>query len=722
MERVSFTRQAILFIVLLTSTDTRILAQGPNRPPTADSAGQPPKDTAKKYRTLDDVIVNSKKFSTGTLKLPAPARDQPLTLNTINAGVLNQQGSDDYISALRNVSGVNPVMTYGGFSQFVIRGFPDFLLLVDGIRDERESIAESAPLSSTSGVDRIEVLKGPASVLFGHSALGGVINVIRKQPLDQEAYQFSVGYGSYNMRKVAVDAGGPVTDRLSYRATVGLSDDNGWRGAGTDRSNAYGAFNYQFSKSDQLSFQVGFTRDHYRLDAGIPSLNGFIPGSIDLSTRYNTNQDHLDDSQSDLQLIYKHQFSELNPALRLTEDLAYTNDIYHYFSSEELYLSPKMDSVSRGWFQFDTYVKPLQNTLELSDVFHTGSLEHRVVAGHSFNYLDWTRLQDDNLPDSAATIAAVHPFDPQGSIPVVDNDRRILQELSTAVYLHDLISLTDKWKAMVGVRYDYFHGKYRSDLLNAGHADFTDGTATNRTSTALTWRLGLVYQPTHALSLYGSWSTYFKPARQIPTNNIDLKPTTGYQGELGVKVTLNDKLSSTSSVYYIDEKEIVISLPQGAYDQAGEAHSKGVEEDLTYTPNGHWQVIAGYSYTDVRFTNYQESPTVNLKGNRLYFAPDHQANLWTTWYASGKADHKGFNFSLGGNLVGNNYTDNDNTVKLPAYTILNGAIHYRIGRAELGFNGNNLLDKKRYFVSAINTNQLYPGMPFNFLLSARYTL
>jgi iron complex outermembrane receptor protein len=185
---------------------------------------------------------------------------------------------------------------------------------------------------------------------------------------------------------------------------------------------------------------------------------------------------------------------------------------------------------------------------------------------------------------------------------------------------------------------------------------------------------------------------------------------------------MGDKLSATTSVYYIQKQDIIIGLPAGAYDQAGKAVSKGVEEDLSYAPNGHWQIVAGYAYTHVRFKDYQESPTVNLKGNRLYYAPDHQANLWATWYACAKPEHPGLNVSLGGNVVGDNFTDNENTVKLPAYAVLNGAVHYRAGRAELGFNLNNILDKRRYFVSAINTTQLYPGMPINFLLSARYSL
>lgn len=696
-----------LILMLSTGITFQLKAQQTNK---KDSLSR---DSVK--HNLNEVNINANKQSRGTLKLNAPLKQLPVTFNSIGKSTLESQGTDDFQSALRNVSGVNPVETYGGFQQFVIRGFTDFLFLVDGFRDERQNISESAPMSTTASVERIEVIKGPASVLFGHSALGGIINIIRKQPAAVPAYDFSVAYGSYNTRRVTAGAGGAITSKLTYRADFGISDQDGWRKAGYSKANGYLALNYALTEHDEFQFQIGGSKDHYKLDAGIPTINGIIPAGVALSARYNTPQDYMDYTRNDFQLRYSHSFS---PGTKLTETIAYANDSYHYFSSETLTLTPAQDSVQRGYFNFNTSLKPLQNTLELSSVWHTGAVEQKFTFGNSLNYLNWKQVRDNNLPESATTVSAINPVETQPDIVIVNDTRKILSELSTSFYLQDWIKFSSKLKGLIGLRYDYFDGKYRTDKLVTN--DFVNGTESGRKTNAFTYRAGLVYEPVSSVSIYGSYSNYFKPARQLPVNDIVLKPETGHMSEVGVKVVLTDKLSSTTSAYYIGKSDIIIGKGAGVYDQAGKAVSKGIEEDLTYTPTEHLSVIAGYSYTDARFKDFIEGGGVNLKGNRLFYAPDHQANLWATYRFAKHAADNGFNVSLGGNLMGNSYADNENTVKLPSYTIINAAIHYQFKHAEIGLNVNNVFNKTEYFVSAINGNQLYPGKPANYLASIRY--
>lgn len=673
-----------------------------------------PKDSVK--HDLDEVNINSNKQGRATLKLNAPLKQTPITFNSVAKATLDDQGVDDFQSALKNVSGVNPVETYGGFQQFVIRGFTDFLLLVDGFRDERQNISQSAPMSSTAAVDHIEVVKGPASVLFGHSALGGIINIIRKQPSVTPTYDFSMAYGSYNTRRMTAGAGGAITSKLSYRADFGISDQDGWRKAGFSKANGYLSLNYSLSAHDQFQLQLGAAKDNYQLDAGIPTINGIVPAGVSLSTRYNTPQDNMTYSRNDFQLRYSHSFS---PDTKITGTIAYASDSYHYFSSETLYLNASQDSVKREYFNFNTSLKPLQNTLELSSIWKTGTVEQRFTFGNSLSYLNWNQLRDTGLPDAATTVALINPVETQANVLISNDTRRILKEFSTSVYLQDWLNFSKKLKGLIGLRYDYFKGEYRTDKLNTAN-DFVHGPTTDRNSDALTYRFGLVYEPVSAVSIYGSYSNYFKPGRQLPVNDIILKPETGAMSELGVKLLLNDQLSSTTSVYHIRKSDIIIAKGAGIYEQAGKAVSKGIEEDLTYSPNAHIAITAGYSYTDARFKDYVQSATVNLSGKRLYYAPDHQANLWATYRFTRKLEDNGFRVSVGGNFTGNSYADNENAVKLPAYTIVNAAIHYQFKHADIGLNVNNVLNKTQYFISAINDNQLYPGKPANYLASVRY--
>ncbi|MCX2478233.1 TonB-dependent receptor [Pedobacter sp. MC2016-15] len=672
-----------------------------------------PKDSVK--YDLNEVNINSNKQGRGTLKLNAPLKQIPITFNSVGKTLLDDQGVDDFQSALKNVSGVNPVETYGGFQQFVIRGFTDFLMLVDGFRDERQNISQSAPMSSTASVDHIEVVKGPASVLFGHSALGGIINVIRKQPTTTPTYDFSLAYGSYNTRRMTAGAGGAITDKLSYRADFGISDQDGWRKAGFSKANGYLALNYALTAKDQFQFQIGGAKDDYQLDAGIPTINGVIPAGVAFSTRYNTPQDRMKYSRTDYQLRYNHSFSA---DTKLTETIAYATDNYHYFSSETLYLNAAQDSVNREFFYFNTILKPLQNTLELSSVLKTGSIEQRFTFGNSLNYLNWKQFRDSSLPGTT-TVGLINPVETQPAIVLHNDTKRRVNEFSTSFYLQDWINFTAQLKALIGLRYDYFKGEYRTDKLNSAN-DYVKGVATDRESDAFTYRFGLVYEPVTALSIYGSYANYFKPGRQLPVNDIVLKPEKGAMSELGVKLQINEQLSSTTSIYHIKKTDIIIGRGAGVFEQAGKAVSKGVEEDLTYTPNAHLSVTAGYSYTDARFKDYVQSPTVNLAGKRLFYAPDHQANLWATYRFARNIEDNGFRISAGGNFLGSSFADNDNAVKLPAYTIINAAVHYQFKHVDIGLNVNNVFNKREYFVSAINDNQLYPGKPANYLASVRY--
>lgn len=701
----SFFRFTILLCVFSTASYFHAAAQ--------EKKPKLPKDSVK--YDLNEVNINSNKQGRGTLKLNAPLKQIPITFNTVGKTTLDDQGVDDFQSALKNVSGVNPVETYGGFQQFVIRGFTDFLMLVDGFRDERQNISQSAPMSSTASVDHIEVVKGPASVLFGHSALGGIINVIRKQPTPIPTYDFSMAYGSYNTRRMTAGAGGAITSKLSYRADFGISDQDGWRKAGVSKANGYLALNYALSAKDQFQLQIGAAKDDYQLDAGIPTINGVIPAGVALSTRYNTPQDRMRYSRTDYQLRYNHSFSA---DTKLTETIAYATDNYHYFSSETLYLNAQQDSVNREFFYFNTILKPLQNTLELSSVLKTGSIEQRFTFGNSLNYLNWKQFSDTSLP-GATTVGLVNPVENQASIVLNNDSRRTLNEFSTSFYLQDWVNFTPQLKALIGLRYDYFKGEYRRDKLNTTN-NFVKGVATDRESNALTYRFGLVYEPVTAVSIYGSYSNYFKPGRQLPVNDIVLKPETGAMREIGVKIQLHEQLSSTTSVYHIRKSDIIIGKGAGVFEQAGEAVSKGIEEDLTYSPNTHISLTAGYSYTDARFTDYIQSSTVNLSGKRLYYAPDHQANLWATYRFARHIEDNGFRISVGGNYTGTSFADNDNVVKLTAYTIVNAAVHYQFNHVDLGINVNNVFNRTAYFVSAINDNQLYPGKPANYLASVRY--
>jgi iron complex outermembrane receptor protein len=671
---------------------------------------------------LEEVTIISKKknqFKT-TSKLDVPLRDMPMTLNVISGEVLKQQGVDDMVSAMRNVSGVRPVATYGAFQNFVIRGFQDFVLLIDGFRDERHNISNSAPMSNLANVDRIEVLKGPASVLYGHSALGGVINVIRKKPSFVPQYDFSVGYGSFNNRRITAGAAGAITKKVAYRTDFGISEDTGWRKAGSSRSTAYLALDYNIAKNEQLNFQIGLSKDRYNNDAGIPidPLTNAFPIGVKLDNRYNVPQDFLDFKRMDLQLRYS---KTLKSGLSLTNSMGYTIDDIDYFSTESLNLTADKTGVERGYFNFNHKTKPFQNTLDLAYSLKKCGIEHKLIAGYSLGLLDRKTFWDNPLRSKmASTLSFVNPQENQGLIPTENDKVRNINEVSHGFYLQDYIVFSPKLKALIAGRYDIFNGKYSTDDIATATQTEKKGVESDRNSTALTYRLGLVFQPTTQLTLFSSYSTFFKPSRQVPTDDSVLYPEKGNQWEAGLRFDINPFISLNTSAYTILKNDMVVSLGAGKFDQASAARSKGIETELTAQWTKGFQTIAGYAYTDARFESYTSkvAGAGNLADKTLQFVPKNQFNIWSSYQIqSGILD--GFAIGAGGNYSSSNFTNTKNTVELAAYTLVNTSFSYSVNGMKINFLINNVLNSD-YFTAAINGTQLYPGAPRNYMMVLSY--
>ncbi len=520
--------------------------------------------------------------------------------------------------ALQYVSGVRPVSTYGGFQQFNMRGFADFLLMVDGFRDERSNAAGSAPLTNMAGVESVEVLKGPGSVLTGHSAVGGIINVIRRQPSDTAVLEAGLAYGSFNTKRLRVGAGGAISKQLSYRLDIGVSDEDGWRGAGSSRNSAYFALGWKPTDKDRFTLQIGANKDRYDSDAGIPTIDGKVLPGIRSDTRYNSAQDRMTNERSDISLQYDRRISR---NLTLTNRIAYAADDIEHNAAEGLAINAARDSVSRKFLQFNHRTFPLQNMLDLHWRFKTGCIEHRMVTGWSFNLLKRQTQFDRRFRTGYAhSVSLYDPVDMQGAPPVQNTDRTNINEIMNGFYVQDWINISPQLKALAAVRFDHFNGRYRPDDLAAG----TRGVTTKRNVNVATYRAGLVYEPLRYLSFYGSWSNYFRPARQIAAaTDINLQPETGYQYEGGIRLTHRDRLSLNVAGFYLKKNDIIVNLGGGRFDRGSEADSRGAEVDLQVEILPDWSFQSNYTYTDAKYKKYTAASQggKDLSGRQLVFAP-----------------------------------------------------------------------------------------------------
>ncbi|WP_198144981.1 TonB-dependent receptor [Microscilla marina] len=689
---------------------------------TAGATSEVNLNLSEKNTRLNEIQVRGKRewVSESLNKIDVPLKYLPVTAHTVSKQLMVQRGVDDLGEAVKSTPGVRPINRYGGFQTFHIRGFNNFVLLTDGVRDERHNISTSAPSTNLANVERIEVLKGPASVLFGHSALGGVINIVRNQPSPVFNANFSATYGSFNTRRLQAGAGGPINSKWSYRVDFGLSESDGFRNYGTNTNNFYAAIQYRPRDGEILDIRMGLNKDSYDTDTGLPVLeNGSLVPGMNLHNRYNDPQDFLNHTRYDFQIRYVKQLSK---STKISNQLSYYWDDIDYFSTEELTFNATQDSLTRSFpFYFNHRTKPLQNQLELTHDFSIGNIEQKLLVGYSISLMDRKTYRGDIFGEGKFTTVAVqNPILNQGYIDHQDTRYQAKLENVQGIYVQDWLSIGNHLKALIGLRYDIFNGTYFDNEVDASRNVTSEGEKTNIPSQALTYRAGLVYQPIEQFSIFSGYSTYFKPSRRITGDGQVFDPETGFQAEIGGRYYLSTYLTMTFSGFYLRKNNIVENLGGGVFRQVGSADSKGVEVEVNASPLEGFTLNAGYAYTDISIRKFGGDVTNPLAGNRIAFAPDHLANFWAN-YEIPKGLLRGFGISAGLYHTGKNFTAANNTYALPAYTILDGSIFYNFGKGEIRLNVNNITDKV-YFRDAIYGNQFFPGLTRNYLLTLRYRL
>ena len=667
---------------------------------------------------LDELmVIQNLKPKVELEKLPIRNLDAPVTYNRVTSQIIEQRGVTDLGGALKSATGVRPINRYGGFQTFRMRGFNNFVLLNDGVRDERHNLSTSAPSTNLANVESIEVLKGPASVLFGHSALGGIINIVRKKPTDVQKAEFSTAYGSFNTYEMSTGVGGPISERLRYRVDFGLTRTDGWRDFGSATNNATIAFDYTPAPKHNLKFSFQTNHDRYDTDTGIPvDTDGSIVEGMDPETRYNDPQDYLIHKRFDAQLKYSYAISE---NMKLTNHFSWSDDDINYLSTEWLYFNDAKDSITRGFpFYFNHTTATIQNQLDLSVKYKTGTTEHHAVVGYSISSLDRKTFGGSvEGPGTFTTVSVQNPTLNQGHIEAVDNNVRVTDELSHGIYWQNWTNISKKLKALIGLRYDFFTGTYYRDQIDEDRNLLLAGERTEIPSGALSYRGGLVYQPLETMSIFASYSNYFKPSRRVTPNGQIFDPESGYQIEGGVKIDQGDKVVVTISPFYILKHNIVERNTVNEYHQIGEADSKGVEFDLAYQPIEGLFIKGGYAYVDAKVRSFDvDSLQATRAGNQLRYAPKHMANLWVNYNIRKKVD-----LGFGGNYVSENFTNSDNSYALPEYFTLDANVSYTFKNIRIGVNVNNILDKL-YFTDAIYGNQFFPGVGRNFKLKLKYLL
>ncbi|PHV23541.1 TonB-dependent siderophore receptor [Janthinobacterium sp. BJB446] len=652
-------------------------------------------------------------------------RDVPQTINVVPAAVIRDQNAMSIQDIMKNIPGVGLSTGDGQRDQVFIRGFTAIGdQFVDGFRDD------ALYFRDLSNVERLEVIKGPAAVLYGRGSSGGLVNRITKKP-GVDITDVALSLTNTKGRRGEVDVG-RVGETVDWRVTGARELSDSYRDQQfINRTALAPSVAIRLSSATKLLLQGDYLEDRRLTDFGIPSYQG-RPVAVDAGTYYGAaNARDADFSQSRVvstAATLTHKFSDtlsLRNAFRYydyhldrnnTNISGNVNEVKGTMSLGHA----KLNRDESGWF----------NQTELTQKLVTGTLRHEVLYGAEFG------KQNKDASSWASTVVAtnVSIFNPV--LPQVNRSKLGARGDTfgtydtAAAYVQDAISFSDEWKALAGLRYDRY--KQQSRLANAAGLTTAD---LSRTDSAYSPRAGLVWQPSAAQSYYASWSRSFQPSGEnfaLAANNADLAPETTRNTEVGAKYDLwGGRANATVSLFRLERDNIKTSDPiTNRIVPVGTQRTDGLE--LTFNADLHdgWKMMAGYAYLDATITDSiavdrsvnapgtTTASSVAIKGKRATLTARNTANLWLT-----KDLGHGFTVGGGANAVGSRFANPGNTVVLPGYVTADAMAAYRTGRYEVQLNVNNIGDT-RYIVSGHGSspNLSLPGAPRNVALTLRYSL
>lgn len=663
---------------------------------------------------VEDVTVQGALLGTAaTGKTNLPVRDMPMTISSVPRQVIEEQGVNDLVGALQNVPGVYAFTNYGIYEGYTFRGFLDLFpslanQLVDGVRHEGNRIN-----TQLTNIERVEVLKGPSSALYGGGAIGATVNLIRKKPAAQPAYDLTVAGGSWTTGRVEFGATGRAgSDAALYRFDFGAETKEGYRHNETRRVQVTPSLAWRLGNSNQLNIYYTFARDSFGGDAGIPlvapdegPVENFFP-DVPRDRNYRTPFDNATSYDNNIQVAYA---TQLNNSWGFRNTFSYRPVNDDYFLAEFLFVEDDDTTVFREYLQFKHHRRPMTNLAEV-----TGQVggQNLVFGWEGQHYKNHSDTVGDIGVVAAEPIDLFNPVETQG--PVDEPLTRIayFTHNTNAFYAQDILTLGPKVKAMLGGRYDIFRRTSHNNPVNNGVE--TEGPLLERDAEAFTGRVGLVYQPVPAVDLYGSYATSFRPLTQAQPDGTTLDPEEGRQFEFGQRFHMaGGRVQLNTAIFHIVRENVAFSRPGGFFDQASEVKSRGFEADILTSPVSNWRINGGYAYTNAEFGDYLINATTNLAGNTAIMAPKHTFSLWTAYDWA-----NGFGINVGARAQSEVFIDRGNTLTFDGYGVLNVGARYRRGAVEYALNVNNLTDTS-YFASVLYDTQMYPGEPINVLGTVR---
>ncbi|EJM59314.1 TonB-dependent siderophore receptor [Pseudomonas sp. GM49] len=666
---------------------------------------------------MDDSMSYQPPPTSSVMRSSAPVQEIPQTINVVPAQVIRDQAPRNLDDALANVSGITQANTLGSTQDSVmVRGFGDNRngsIMRDGM-----PIVQGRGLNAS--VDRVEVLKGPASLLYGIQDPGGVVNMVSKKPELEQYNALNLRGSSYGDGKNGsgggLDSTGALGDSgLAYRMVLDHEDEDYWRNFGVHRESLIAPSLAWYGESTKLLFAYEHREFLTPFDRGTlidPRTNH----PLDISRN-----ERLDEPFNNMQgrsdLYHFEADHQLNDNWKGHFGYSWNRETYDASQVRVTAIDTQKGTLTRS-------MDGTRNAIS-TDRFTTASLEGNVnVLGMQHDLLfgiddEYRKIFREDLirQKSLTTFSYVNPVygrEVAGTTVSAPDSAQTDELRSDSVFLQDSIHLTDQWILVAGARfqvYDQYAGK---------GVPFHANTDSNGQK----WvpRAGLVYKYTDALSFYGSYTESFKPNSTIAplsgsSTVLDggIAPEEAKSWELGAKLDLPGRVTGNIALFDIKKRNVLVANAEGPttiYSAAGEVRSRGLEVDLSGQLSDRWSMIGSYAYTDAEVT---EDPV--YKGNQLQNVAKNSGSLSAVYDFGTVIGGDQLRVGAGARYVGERAGNAVNDFDLPGYTVADAFATYdtKVERQKVKFqlNVKNLFDRtyytsaaSRFFVSMGDSRQI----------------
>lgn len=684
--------RALLF-ALLATTATSVWAQGASDDTSAEEGRQREQIVVTGRRPDGYRAIEAAGTRDGATLLETPQSVQVLTEE-----LLRDQRADTF-SALANVPSVRNAApaNFDGL-RVQVRGFfsPQAL---DGMVSKIGNGPGANLGPDLTGIDRVEVLLGPASLLFGNSAPGGTINFVSKLPQAEAEYFLTATGGSYDFYRAEADLTGPVdkAGNLLYRLSASFRDQGSFlEGANTRNTVVSPSVSVRLGERTLLTVDASYRLlELDRQNFGLPAVGTILPNPNGRIARSrNVNEGSIDVDQHRIGYRLTHDFGG---DWRLSHAFRFVGTDYVVADGRlPQTLAPNGRTLPRSAFDSTDNYTEYQSQTSLRGSLATGSVRHELLGGLDLSRSTARFRFQGFVP--APPIDVFNPVygQPRGAAQAPSDTGNRLDELG--VFVQDRIVFSEQISLVVGGRFDTFRQRNSNNLT---------AIDTVQTGDAFSPRLGLIFQPRSTVSLYANYSKSFQPQIGRDFAGNAFVPTRGEQIELGAKANVTPTLAATAAVYRIVQSNVITPDPVnvGFSVQEGEQRSQGVEFGLSGQIIPGWNVATSYAYLDAKTTR---SNTPGFVGRRVQRTSPHNFAFWST-YELQSGPLAGLGFGGGAYVVSDRPVDNANSFSVPGYTSLDAVLFYKVKQWRFALNAKNLTDE--FAFDAFSANRVTYGVP-----------